>query len=234
MSIYKIELERDRLHLRVGGGFQKGSINLIVGKFGSGKSIIVQRFAYGFLSNQHTVTYVSTELSMREFIEQMDSLDFFIDDYLLHGKLLYVPVYPVIGRAIDRSGFLGNLTSKRAYKMYSSDIIIIDTLSSLIGQNIEGRKKALDVLAFFKKLSETTDKTIIFTVDTEEMGEEILTPFKSVCDGYLSIETVLSGGTLFHKLTVNRLTAASGKVFGETLFRVEPKIGVVVEISQIV
>jgi len=58
----------------LGGGFPKGSLIMIDGASGSGKSALCQRFSYGLLDNKNTVTYVSTQLTTQNFIRQMKSL----------------------------------------------------------------------------------------------------------------------------------------------------------------
>jgi flagellar protein FlaH len=232
--MYEIELDRDRMGQRLGGGFPKGSLVLILGPFGSGKSILCQRFTHGFLKHDHSVTYISTELTTKGFIEQMDSLDYTVENYIYHRKLLYIPVYPILGRATERSGSLSKLLSPRAKALYLNDIIIIDALSSLIGQDLESKKKALDTLSFFKKLAETKNRCVIMTVDPAEMTEEILLTFKAVCDVFLTLETVIAeGGDVLHRLTVNRFLNPDKRITGTTMFRVEPHAGTVVEIAEV-
>jgi len=232
--MYSIELERDRMAQRLAGGFPGGGVALILGAFGSGKSIMCQRATYGFLKNGHSVTYVSTELTTKGFIEQMDSLDYSLEDYIFHRKVLYIPVYPTIGRTIDRSGFLNRLLSLRARVLYLNDVIIVDSLSSLIGEDMESKKKALDVLAFFKKLAEAKNKCVILTADPAEMPDEVLLTFKGVCDIFMTTETLISeGGDVLHRLTVNRYLNPQSRVQGTTIFRVEPHAGTVIEISEV-
>ena len=75
-GLYGFELERDGLNRSLGEGFPKGIIGLTMGEYGSGKSAIMQRLCYGFLQNGVTVTYVSTELTTKGFIDQMKSLEY--------------------------------------------------------------------------------------------------------------------------------------------------------------
>jgi flagellar protein FlaH len=232
--MYQIDIDRDRMGQRLGGGFPKGSVVLIVGTFGSGKSVLCQRFTYGFMKHNYSVTYISTELTTKGFIEQMDSLDYSIENYIFHRKLLYIPVYPVIGRSAERRGFLSKLLSPAAKTLYMNDILIIDTLSSLIGQDLESKKKALDILSFFKKLAEAKNRCIVITVDPAEMPDEILLTFKAVCDIFFTAETLISeGGEIMHRLVVNRYLSPEKRVVGTTVYRIEPHAGTVVEIAEV-
>src|SRR3989344_7611630 len=96
-DIYDISLERDELTRSIGGSLPKQSIILIEGIDGTGKSIIAQRFCYGLIKNGTTVPYVGTEFSTMEFIKQMNSLSYNIEDYLLIDKMLYIPMFPYYG-----------------------------------------------------------------------------------------------------------------------------------------
>ncbi len=128
---YKLQIPRDDLHDQLGQGLPAGTITLVEGAHGTGKSALVQRMIYGFLSNQHSVTCISTELTVRDFINQMYSLDYPISSWLLNGKLKFVPVYPLVGKARKRSDFLGMLMGSE--ELYKSDISMGDGMGLLRG-----------------------------------------------------------------------------------------------------
>jgi flagellar protein FlaH len=106
LKLAKIELSRDDVHKRLGGGIPFGSIILIEGEESSGKSIICQRLAYGFLQNSYSLSYVSTQLTTTEFVKQMMSLKYNINKKLLSGNLLYIPVYPLISENSIKEDFI--------------------------------------------------------------------------------------------------------------------------------
>jgi len=59
---YSIGLtDQDRVNTAIGGGIPAGSIMLIEGQDGAGKSALSQRFSYGIASEDAYVTYISTE-----------------------------------------------------------------------------------------------------------------------------------------------------------------------------
>ena len=53
-----MNLERDELADRLGGGLPKGALCVIEGEYGTGKSIILERMLYGFLKNNARVSVV--------------------------------------------------------------------------------------------------------------------------------------------------------------------------------
>ena len=90
-DILSIGLEgHDQLNAELGGGFPPGSIVLMEGDYGAGKSALSQRFSYGFTQEDTTVTYLSTELTVSGFIDQMHSLSYDVTSELLEEQLLFL------------------------------------------------------------------------------------------------------------------------------------------------
>ncbi|MGQ9582215.1 MAG: ATPase domain-containing protein [Thermoplasmatota archaeon] len=228
-ELYKIELERDGLHRNLGGGFPKGAICMILGKYGSGKSAVSQRLLYGFLKNGHSVTMVSTEFTTKGFLDQMKSLDYNVVNYLLNKELLFIPVYPLIGRAISRGDFLGRVMNSK--QLYERDITFFDTFSSLVKNDID-EERTIRALAFFKKLA-GMNKTIILTMEEGELPDAVMAPFKSDADILISIQTRMIEGTTSRAIFVNRYVQSVMPVVEVTGFRIEPKVGFIIDITTV-
>lgn len=228
-SIYTFDLARDDLGRKLGGGFPPGSLVLIEGGAGSGKSTICQRIAYGLLEGGHTVTYVSTQLTTKGFIYQMYSLDYPIATHLLRGSLLYIPVIPLIRSAKPREDFVERLMS--AKKLFDNEVIIIDTLSALISASVSP-KKGLELISFFKRLN-GMGKVIILTMNPMQLDEETMLTFTSACDIYLQLKLKTVGGSIKRTIFVNKFTGARRAISPLIGFRIEPNVGFVVEISAV-
>ncbi len=228
---YKLQIPRDDLHDQLGQGLPAGTITLIEGAHGTGKSALVQRMIYGFLSNQHSVTCISTELTVRDFINQMYSLDYPIASWLLNGKLKFVPVYPLVGRANRRSDFLGMLMGSE--ELYKSEIMIVDTFSSLVSNSLQGEDNSINVLSFFKRLT-GMGKSIVLTVDPGEVNPKALAPLESDSHVYLSIVVSQVGGMISRSIMVKRFGGTEYRVSPVIGFRIEPNVGMVIEITSVV
>lgn len=228
-ELYEFELDRDGLHRSLGEGFPKGMIALVIGEYGAGKSAIMQRLCYGFLRNGVTVTYVSTELTTKGFIDQMKSLEYPVVNYLLSGNLLFIPVYPLIGKAVPRDEFLNKLME--AKQLYDRNILIIDTFSSLTKKDLKG-SRSLQVLAFFKKLT-ALNKTILLTMDQDEIPEHILSPFQSDSEIYITIKKSVFEGATTRTMQVHRFGKTTEPVTDAIGFRIEPKIGFIIDITTV-
>jgi flagellar protein FlaH len=228
---YRLQIPRDDLHDQLGQGLPAGTITLIEGADGTGKSALIQRMIYGFLANQYSVTCISTEFTVRDFINQMYSLDYPISSWLLNGKLKFVPVYPLIGKTTSRKDFLGMLMGSQ--ELFKSDLMIIDTFSSLVSNSLEGEENSIRVLGFFKRLA-GMGKSIVLTVDPGEVNPKALAPFESDSHVYLSIVVSQVGGMISRSIMVKRFASTEYRVSPMIGFRIEPNVGMVIEITSVV
>jgi len=227
--MFNVEISRDRLHTYIAGGFPAGSLMMVEGPETCGKSAIAQRFAYGFLKNDVSVTYITTELSVREFIDQMFSLGYDIGRYLLTNKMAIISVFPMLKGLKDRSKFIKILMNSRS--LYTKDILIIDTFSSLMSQSVSFNTEAKNVISFFKKIA-SSDKMILLTVDPQEVGNRPLSQFKSDVGIYIELSLKRFAGAVVRDFNVKRFIGATGRVQPKLSFRVEPGIGFVAEITE--
>ncbi len=225
-KIYSMGIKRDELASRLGGGLPVGSIVLLEGEEGSGRSVISQRMAYGILENGHSVGYISTELTMKDFIDQMYSLEYEIGEYLPDLSLLYIPVYPLMGKTRPREDFLKKLMTSP--QLFRNDVIFIDTLSSLVSQDID-EENCLRFLAFLKKLA-NIGKTIVLTIEDQQ---EDLDPLRIASDIYIILRSDLVGEEIQRTLNVKRYIRARGKVNDVIRYRIEHGIGLVIEITEV-
>jgi len=247
MSIARSELysigmkERDRLDKELGGGIPPGSIVLMEGDYGAGKSAISQRFSYGLCEEGHTVSFLSTELTVGSFLEQMHSLDYDMVDHMLDENILFL--HADIG---DNNNFSGGEESERkellrrlmeAEVMWESDVIIIDTFDAilrndpkfeaLVRQN-EERQAALEIISFFRDII-SRGKVIVLTVDPTTLDEEALGPFRSIADVFLELEMVEVGNDVRRQISVMRF-AGMGEQVGDTIgYSVRSGTGIVIE-----
>jgi flagellar protein FlaH len=228
-NFLKIQIHTDEIHGRLGIGIPRSSLMLLEGEDSSGKSAVAQRLLIGFLRNKATATYVSTELSTRDFIRQMASMDYRIDEYLLDDRLLFIPMFPRIGKTVPRKDFLDRLMSAR--KLFEKDCIIIDSLSSLISETYS-KEEYFKLIGFFKKII-GEGKVILLTVDPEFIDKNMLTILESTCDVHFKLIMKQVGSSLKRFIMVKRFKGGSMQVGELVGFRIEPEVGFVVEISAV-
>lgn len=228
-GIRSFDLTRDELCRKLGGGYPWGSIAVIEGGCGSGKSTVCQRLAYGLMEHGSSVTYISTQLTTKGFINQMYSLDYKIAPHLLKKKLLYIPVLTLMDPTPSRLDFIERLRSGK--ELFDNDVIIIDTISSLIKQSVDV-EKSLELISFFKRLT-GIKKTIILAIDPSEMEPNILTELVAASDIKLTLKVSTLGSSIRRTIIVNKFTGAPAPVESMIGFRIESNVGLVVEIASV-
>ena len=129
--------DHDRLNKELGGGIPRGSIVLMEGDYGAGKSAISQRMTYGFCEEETTVSMLSTELTVGGFLDQMNSLSYDVVDHLLDERLLFLHADLDTGGVLSGEGdddsrmdLLTRLMD--AEVMWTADVVIIDTFDAIL------------------------------------------------------------------------------------------------------
>jgi len=227
--LYSVRIENDEFHKKLGGGIPTGTIALIKGEHGSGKSIVCQRIVYGLLKNNVSVSYVSTQLTTTDFIKPMVSLGYNVINYIIQEKLTFFPVYPLISELRERDDYSKKLISGKP--IFEKDVVVIDSFSSLLKFDINSRA-AVDLMGFFKRIA-ATGKAIILTALEGELPEDVMEELESAAS--LLIETSLRkfGADIKNLMTIKKYNFAVQQYSKQTAFRVEPKIGLVVEIAAV-
>ncbi|MBD3203350.1 hypothetical protein GF327_03590 [Candidatus Woesearchaeota archaeon] len=229
-KVLSIDLKRDELNTKFGGGIPRNSLILVEGEDGAGKSILAQRISYGLIEQGHTVTYISTELDTLGFVKQMSSIKYKVTDYLLDDKYMFIPMFPYYGNAELDENFMEKLFSTE--KLFEKEIIIFDTLSFLIIQENISHKQTFDLIQFVKKIN-SLEKTLIFCVDPDHLNERFLTLLRSVCDVYFNLEIKMVLGNLLRIINVRRFRRSRGEVTTAIPFKVLPNVGLAIELASL-
>ena len=73
---FPYELETDSLADSMGLRLPNRSLMILQGTVGGGKSLLSQRLAYGLAENDVKVLVITTELTTRGWVEQMESIGY--------------------------------------------------------------------------------------------------------------------------------------------------------------
>ncbi|QSG07039.1 ATPase domain-containing protein [Halapricum desulfuricans] len=233
--------ERDRLNKELGGGIPPGSIVLIEGDYGAGKSAMSQRFTYGLCEEGYQVTTLSTELTVGSFLDQMHSLDYDMVEHVLdeHVLFLHADIGDSNTFSDDDDGERMDLLKRLmdAEVMWESDVIIIDTFDAILRNDPkfealvrknEERQAALEIISFFRDVI-AEGKVIVLTVDPSTLDEDAIGPFRSIADVFLELEMIEVGNDVRRQISVKRF-AGMGEQVGDTIgYSVRSGTGIVIE-----
>jgi len=229
-SLLKIQIPNDELHRRLGGGIPAGSIVLVEGDRGTGKSILSQRLLYGFLKNNYTATYVSSQYTTPEFINQMESLGYGIIQDLIKRRLLFVSMYPLLVGLSDRKKFLSRFVGEP--RLWKTDVMIIDSLSALIPAELD--EDEIRAFSLHLKRVSSLGKVVIMTLNPGDVDPDFLKILEEASSLLIRLSVKVFGGDLKNSATIVKYNNAMG-IFQKIIpFRVEPKVGFIVEIAAVV
>ncbi len=223
--LFPIELKNDEFHKKLGGGIPSGTLAFIKGEHGSGKSVVCQRILYGLILNGITATYVSTQLTTLDFVKQMTSLGYDVVKSMIKGTLKFIPVYPLIRRPRTPDHYSKKLMN--AKRLFESDVIFVDSLTTLLKHDLS--RNVVGLMGFFKRMV-ALDKAIILTGtdEIEEIGE-----IESMCSFVAETSIKKFGTDLKNVMLIKKYNLARGQYSKQIAFRVEPGIGLVVEIAAV-
>lgn len=225
-----IAMLRDELAQNFGGGIPKKSMMIAVGEDGAGKSILMQRLTYGFLQNGVKVSYISSELNTMSFVDQMESLDYDIKNYLLNDDLLFMPMFPIMGNSKLSNDFMNRLIKTR--QIFEKEVIIFDTLSFLMVRDSITQDECYNLINLFKRMT-TLGATIIFAIDPNHLNDTMLSLLKSMSDIFMNLDIRSFAGNVVRVMEIIRFKRPEGSFATKIPFRIEPGRGLAIEIASL-
>lgn len=228
VQLFDFSLKGDELHQKLGGGLPKSSFMLITAPFGLGKSILSQRITHGLLTNNHTVSYISTELPVAGFINQMSSVRYDVKSHLITKNLRFVSIFPSTHRISYNESLIHTLDPTD--EVFESEVIIFDTFNELMLKKDASIHECFDLLTLFKSII-AQNKSIVFCVDPDSVSTEFFKMLQSASDAYLNLVEVEQYGNKTKQIQVVRYNSAVGNVEPVMAFKVRPGIGIVVELA---
>jgi archaeal flagellar protein FlaH len=221
-------IRRDDYGRKLGNALARGSLTIVQGNEGSGKSVFGERLAFGLLENKHSVSYVSTDYSTRDFIKIMKSLDYGVVKYLLNKQLLFMPVFPTTATLTPQANLLERLV--HSSELFDNDIVIVDSLNRLVGTRKLTDNDLFDFVTFLKRLA-GIEKTLFVTFDPLGFPPALKELLEEIADNFVVLDVKNVQGDLKNVAMIKRWTKGEVEVTKVISYRVEPKIGLIIDIS---
>lgn len=202
---------------KMGGGIPLGSLTLIEGDSGAGKSVLSQQMMRGSLDDGYTVSLFTSENTVSSLVKQMRSLSLNIIDYLLLGKIRVFPI------EVARLGDEAPATLMKAMKSETNrDMIYVDSLTSAIPHS-----SPKEVVGFFEECKRlcADGATVVIVIHSHGLVRELLIRLRSLCDAHLQLRTEEIGNKLVKTLEVTKVRGADKRTGNIVSFEVEPGWG---------
>ncbi|MCC6616390.1 MAG: AAA family ATPase [Anaerolineae bacterium] len=214
------------LDSKMGGGLPVGSLTLIEGANGSGKSVLSQQILWGALRDGFTTALFTSENSVSSMATQMQKIDLDILDYLLLGKCRIFPM------ALSNAGEQATISLANAIRSQQErDLVVIDSLTQAVVNTRENSK----IVRFFERCKEfcANGMTLIVTIHSEPVSHELVNTLRSMCDANLKLRVEQDGQRMVKTLEVSKVRGASSTTGAIVGFDVEPGWGMrVIPISK--
>ena len=225
---FPYDVETDSLADSLGLRLPNRSLILLAGEVGAGKSLISQRLVHGLLENEVKVLVITTELTTRGWIEQMESIGYGVTDALTNGNLMIFSRFGTVAEPIPDVGIEQVLESEAVEE---ADIVIIDAASSLMPSGMSDQDR-FNLIQRLRRIA-STGRSILLTVDRDEMDDKLLHSMRTSAEVVLDLTTNLIGGDLKRTIIVTRYLRAAGPVQSTIGWRVEPSMGFIVDITAV-
>lgn len=233
---YSLGLHRhDQVNRALGGGLPRGSLVLLTGETGAGKSAFAGRFAHGLCSESHPVTLLSTDRPVRRFLSQMRALGYEVGRHLARSTLLYLhgDVGGVEGEPARE--LLARLTASE--RMWAADVVLLDSFDEVLRYDAgfdrlqsatDRRQAARRVVSFLSSITDN-GRTVVVTLDPTGLPEPVVDPFRRLADCVLELVRQPTDRTADRWIDVRRFAGTTAPVDDRIQFRIRPGAGIVID-----
>ena len=225
---FGFDVETDSLADTMGLRLPNRSLYVLQGVVGAGKSLIAQRLVHGMLDNGVKVLVITTELTTRGWIEQMESIGYGVTDALREGRLMIFSRFGTVAEARPDVGLEDVLNSEAVGE---ADVVILDSASALMPDDLDDKQR-FELMQKLRKIT-AEGRSIMLCLDPDEMNHKLLHNMRASAEVVLDLSTALIGGDLKRSIVVTRFLRAAGPVQTSVGWRVEPSMGFIVDITAV-
>ena len=221
-----ISIGSDPIDKALVGGLPLGSLTLIEGSSGTGKSVVIQHFTFGALMREMGVAYYVSGTDEQGLIAKMNSLYLEIESFIGEGQLLIYPLTDFYDGREDANASIHKLRKHIENLPWDINVVIVDSLTNLVNQT-----GSTDSFNFFLGCKDicSWDKTMIFTLHSSSMDPELLTRLDRLFDTHLGLRIEgLSMGirmTSMNVIDVVKVKNANLHNMTSIYFEIDPELG---------
>ena len=205
---------------KMGGGIPKGSLTLVEGQSGAGKSVLTQQIIWGSLHNDLNAVLYTSENTYKSLLRQMDSLNQSVLDWVLLGRFL---IFAAQSTSTDgQPTKVLDALLEDMHRQERADLFVIDSITSLVLHT-----QLKQAITFFENCKDLCDrgKTIIAVAHSYALDSGSLIRIRSMCDAHFNMRIEEVGEELVRVLEIGKIRGAHKSVDNLISFSVEPGCG---------
>jgi len=165
------------------GGFEKKSVNLVVGDSGSGKTIFAMQYLMGGLKSGENCLFITFEENKEEFYRNMEKFNWDLKKYEKKGQFYFLEYSPEkVKSMIEQGG--GEIENIVVGEKITR--IVVDSITSfalLFEDELKKREAALDLFNIIRKWKVTSLLTL--QKNPLERGDENSSALEFESDGII-------------------------------------------------
>ena len=192
-------VETDSLADSMGLRLPNRSLYLLQGKVGAGKSLIAQRLIHGMVQNGVKVLVITTELTTRGWIEQMESIGYGMTEAMRKGQVMVLSRYGTIAESRQDVTLQDVLNSPA---VPAADVIVLDSASSLM-PSVGTKADHFALIQQLRKIA-SDGRSFMLCADPEEMDASLLHTLRASAEVVLDLENAMIGGELKRNIIITR------------------------------
>lgn len=207
VSNEKLTTGIDRLDEIMYGGFYRGSITVVVGNTGSGKTTFGLHFCYANAKLGRKTMFITFEESRNAILRAMDNYG--MDYESVKDRMMVFDFIPEARSPVSYFVKISQLISE-----HRPDVIVIDSLSSL-QQHMDSRELA-KMMRYLQIVSKENGTTVLATlnrwIDLNNLSAFQATYISTLADNMIILATYLEESELRRKLIVLKQRASNHSV----------------------
>ena len=203
------------------GGIPVGSLTLIEGSSGSGKSVLSQQLISGSLNSGHQVACFTSEDTERSLLSQMNSIGLNVSKYI-PKKRFRIQRIAEPGKYDEPEELLLKLSMQIATLPKNYRAVFVDAVTNLASISEEAA-----IMSFFYTCKNicTSGRSIVLVAHASAFDERLLIRIRSICDAHFSMRVETSESKQVRVLEVSKIHNADLTTGDVVSFVVEPGIG---------
>jgi KaiC/GvpD/RAD55 family RecA-like ATPase len=196
------------------GGFKEGSINMVEGDAGCGKSTFAIQYMLDGIKKGERCIYLSVEESRKSFFENMNRFGFKLEEHEASGMFFF---YECTAQRLKDFLDKGSLGIEEEIKQMSAQRLVVDSISAFVLIYDSDARQRTAVQKLFEKLKSWNLTTMI----TSESSQDYTTfGLQYIVDGWVKMYYKKVGNERVRTVEVLKMRGTKHKTT-ELVYRIE-------------